>query len=156
MNQLRATKAALLAALLCAAGASGQQRNTRVELGTVSAAGGKVTFSINSLGGTKQAAIFVTDRNVISTNFLMMSPGQLKQMRGLIDEALDEVEPGWNQGQAAGMEIARVVSEAGRACRVADTVDLNCASAVSACGRSSVDKASAEACVSAVPKPPQK
>ena len=152
------TRHAITGVFLLAMAATGQaqQRETKTEIGSLSTFNGRVSLSVTARGSSKQAAMFVSDRHVVSTNLIVLSAGQLKQLRALIDETLDEVEPGWNNVDPAAAEIARVVSEAGRLCKANDAVDLACAGAVSACGRSSTTKAAAEQCVAAVQRPAQR
>lgn len=156
MKVASAACSAMIAGLAALYPAQAQQRDGQVEIGRIKTpAGSSMLFSLITRDGSRSAGLFVSDRHVIQTNLLLLTPADLKRMRTLIDQTLDEVEPGWrvvDGNPEAAAAAARIITEAGKACRKGDSVDLYCSAMVTGCGKKATDAASAQACLDAISK----
>lgn len=91
---MKAIAIALVAAGIAFAG-SAEGRETKTEIGKwKSHSGGSVSFSVTDTDGRKSAAIFVSDKHIIETNYFSMSKGDLEKLKALIDETILELDGG--------------------------------------------------------------
>ena len=94
---MKYTVTAVILFLLVIFSFSVSARKTTTTIGEWKHYSGTITFDVTDRDGRKKATIHVCDKELLDTNLFTVGTSDLKKIRSLIDETIQELEGGSNE-----------------------------------------------------------